>query len=384
MAHKRNRKKGRQSRASLIILIVLALLLIAASIVLVFSLPEDQVLIGTTQSTTQSSIRLTDGFDCSASEASQLYPFADGIVKMTTNRLAKLDMSGSEVFSTNLDYAAPLAVVANGYFLAADRDNHDFTVIDGDKVLFAGRVDGRIAGASISRHGYLAIISDENDSTGVVSIFDLTRGEKLFDCIFAESGYVLSVSFPVDEDCFDVSLVNTAASEARPLIKRYSLEGQLISQRIPDLTSIYPVIRYDINANPVLCGPNELVAISYESDETVWQQDFIEITFVSSSSQGLVVAAAGSEMGIYQLFVLGDTGKIAFSEIIGETMTGMTVSQDLAAVASGSALKIYDLQNSRVLADQMADAEIIRMAFASDNNLTVVTRAGVRRFGVKE
>ncbi|MCD8499549.1 MAG: DUF4340 domain-containing protein [Clostridiales bacterium] len=90
--------QSHRSKASLVILILLAFLLLAAAVALALSIPEQTVLPDATESVDLAAAAQL-GFTCDATEAQRLYPFGQGIVKLTHNRLAYLALDGSEVFA---------------------------------------------------------------------------------------------------------------------------------------------------------------------------------------------------------------------------------------------------------------------------------------------
>ena len=108
MNRRPSKKSIRQSRASLIILITLAFLLMIAAVALAISLPDDEDRRAQTTTTTANTPALS-GFACSATEASQMYPFETGVMKLTIGRVAMLDIRGAERFSVDLDYETPFA-----------------------------------------------------------------------------------------------------------------------------------------------------------------------------------------------------------------------------------------------------------------------------------
>ena len=381
MDHHPNKRPPQRSRASLIVLIMLAFLLMIAAGILVASLPEDPAW---QQETTATSVPSPDttGFACTAAEAQQMIPFGNGVMKVTASRLACLDIRGSELYSVDVDFSAPFSVSSGDYFLAADREGHNLVLLDRTGERYRATVEGRISGAAVRADGYMAIIQDQSESTGVVSIFAPDSGKKLFDCIFAESGYVLSVSFPTDEDSFDVTLVNTASSSAKPVIKRYSLAGRQLSERRPDLTGIFPLTAYAGNKQPVLCGSASLAAFSYTSDSLLWQQNYHQITAVRPSSAGLAVLAADEQDGQCSLHLIQPDGQVKFEQKIGDSPANLDIHGNQASLSLGTRVIVISLINGDIILDQDVAAEVIRIAFASDGSLTVVTRSGVLRLSL--
>jgi len=378
MDHHPDKRPPQRSRASLIVLIMLAFLLLIATGILVASLPDDPAW---QQETTATSLPSPDdsGFACTPAEAQQLMPFGSGVMKVTSSRLAFLDIRGSEQYFADVDFTAPFCMSSGDYFLVADREGHSLVLSDLNGERFRATVDGRISGAAIRSDGYLAIIQDQSESTGVVSIFSPDSGRKLFDCVFAESGYALSVSFPTGSDSFDVTLLNTASSSARPVIKRFSLDGRQLGERRPDLNGIYPLTVYAADEQLVLCSAASLVAFSYTSDSLAWQQNYHQITAVQSSADGLVVLATDEQDGQCSLYLLQPGGQSKFKLKIGESLDNLDIRGSMASLSYGTRVIVTSLSSGRIILDQDVAAEVIRVAFASDGSLTVVTRSGVLR-----
>jgi hypothetical protein len=380
MDHHRQSETPQRSRASLIVLIVLAFLLMIAAVILVLSLPEDKTPI-LPEATTTLDVADT-GFACSDSEAQQLYPFGEGVVKLSHDRVAFLDIRGVEQFGIDVTMATPLACRQGSRFLAADRGGHSYVAISGTAVLFSGETAGRICGASLSDNGYLAILQDQSEGTGLVTLYAPDTGRKLFDCFNPESGYPLSVAFPADGKAFDMALVNTASSVICPVIKRYSLDGSQLGQRIPDLEGLMPQLCYDGKGRPVLVGATRLVSLTYDSDQIVWQTGFFQVIGARSCGQGLLVLARDRLDGPCNLCLVGDDGSIRFTLPVGDEATSLDVHGDLAIVACGTRLLAADCKKGILILDADLAAEVVRAGFAGARSVTVISRGGVRRLNI--
>ena len=378
MYRRPSKKSIRQSRASLIILITLAFLLMIAAVALAISLPDDEDRRAQTTTTTANTPALS-GFACSATEASQMYPFETGVMKLTIGRVAMLDIRGAERFSVDLDYETPFCVQNDSFFLVAERDGYSFALFDQTGLLYEAVVEGRICGAAIRADGHVAVIQDKSGSTGLVSLYAPSIGEKIFDVLFAESGYVLSVSFPPDEESFDVALLNTDFSEARPVVKRYSLDGRQLGQRLPALGQIYPIMVYDDASDLVMCGATSLAAIRYSQDEVVWLRSLQRIVTAKQTSAGLAVLAADGQDDRIGLHLLDKAGGSIFEIPIGEGVVDFAVREKLAAIGCGTRVLLIDLAQGKTIQNYDAAVEIIRTGFSGDGALTLVTRAGVMR-----
>ena len=381
MDHHQPTRSAPRNRASLIILIVLAFLLMAAAVVLVVSLPDNSAWQDSTETADALDVAGT-GFACEAAEAQQFYPFGTGVMKLTGTRIAMLDIQGIESYGVDVTYAAPFCVKNDSFFLAADRNGHAFVMLDAGGELFRGTLNGRISGASISPDGYLALVQDQNSSTGVISIYAPVTGDKLFDCYFPESGYALSVSFPPEGGCFDVALINTSASTAKPIVNRYSLKGEQLGQWRPELSDLYPLIEYDPDQNPVLCGAASCAAISSENGSVLWQKNFQQILAARTARTGLLVLAADRMDGSCNLFLIKANGQSSSGMAIGDAITNLAVLENFAAMGSGTRVVVVDAGKDEVIIDQEMKAEVIRVGFADAKTLTIVTRTGVRRLSI--
>ncbi|NLO36195.1 MAG: hypothetical protein GX112_07570 [Clostridiaceae bacterium] len=380
MLQRHNQPDKQRNRASLIVMIVLAFLLMAGTAVLVSQLPEDEAWrLNTTAEPTGSPLA---GFACDAAEAQNLYPFGDSLVRLSTGRITSLDILGNERFVVDVDFASPYAVVQGRWLLAADRDGPGYVMLTSDGLAFQGELNGPVSGAAVGPDGVTALIQNQQNGNGIVSVLEAGTGRHLFDCHFPESGYVLSVTFS-DRASFDVSLVNTDGSAVQPIIKRYNIQGSQTGQLIPDLAALYPLLSHTRQGDPVLAGANQLAALSYTSDGPLWTRAFQRIQALVSHEDRLYVLAAeslNSSLGLY-LFDAAGAEKRLYD--IGESAIGPVLSGRLAGVASGTRLLILDSQSGELLQEENLSADIVRFAFNGQTSVTVVTNSGVSSLPVR-
>lgn len=370
-------RTAKHSRASLIILIVLAFLLMTAAIVLAISLPDDGSWQLTANTAETSAVPLA-GFDCTASEALQLYPFAGGVLHVTPNGAALLDVNGSESWSASLNMASPFVVSQQGLMLVADRDGHAYTLFSSDGQVYSGNAVGRIVGLALAPDGIAALVQDQLDSTGIVTILEAQTGNRLYDCHFPESGYVLSVAFSADSTTFDVTLANTHGSSVFPMIKRFSAAGEEQGQILPDLTDLYPMIAYDPAGRPVICSASNLAALDYGDSKPVWQHAFDQVVRAVTTEAGVLVLAADAADSVPGLYLLDDQGRSRPGPSLGEVTAGPAVRGKMAVVGSGRQLRIIDLESMEIVGEETLTDEIICCAFSGSQAVIAVTRGGVR------
>lgn len=374
---------ARRSRASLIVLIVLALLLIIAAIVLASSLPDEIDLPDETMPVLAQPV-LDTGYEIDQLQAQNTWPHGEGAVRLTNNQLTFLNIQGQEIFSTQAELAAPFCVQAGDYLLAADRDGHNYVMIDKNRVLFSGNLPGRIVGAAVREDGWLALIEDQTDGHGIVRIYQPDTGLKLFDCYFPESGYVLNVAFSPTEDVFDVALINTDGSSVQPVYKRYGLDGKEQGQLMPEEALIMPMLSYDSSSQLIAAGQNSIVGMDYNNDQPVSVQEFAEIRTMSSYDGGIVLLANERKGDKWSLYI--KTAKADWSEgyETGEDITVPAVRGQRLAIGSGTRIKVFDIKKREWLMDQNLAVDIVRVGFATDDALTVVTQDGVHRLSLSQ
>jgi len=372
---------GQQSRLNLVLLVTLALLLIAASVVLVLTIPKSEALPTDTGPSITSTATLA-GFETDAVEAQQLVPFASGVVKLTANRVAYLDMMGAEIYSVDAEMSAPFAVTQGDRLLAGDKDGHSYILLSPGGEISRGSTTGILRGAAIAPDGHFALITDPTESTGVVKIFEPVQGKWLFDCLFPDSGFVLSVAFTKDSQAFDVSLLNTNGSKVHPILKRLSITGQTLGQRILDDAQIYPQIVYDQDGMPVLCGNAGIVAVSYEKADPLYQVSLPSVRSVSGSDSGLLILYAETTDGRQRLTIRTADGKQSEPIAIGDETSNLAVNGKYAVIGSGTRIFFIDLAQQAILEERNMATEIIRVGFATDGTLTVVMRNGVRQLTI--
>ncbi len=377
-----NQRRQPRSQLNLVLLVVLAVLLIAASIILIVTLPDQQVpAVSSNASVNATAPAQLAGFTTDASEAQQLYPLENLVVRVSRDRVVGLDLNGAEVFATDISMTSPLVARYADRLLVIDKEGLNYLLVSTQGVLASGSTNNVIRGSALAGDGHFALITEPAGSTGVVSIHS-ADGQWLFDCLFPDSGFVLGVAFTGDSSAFDVSLLNTDGSAIYPLLKRFSITGEQTGQRELTEEAILPLIVYDASDEPVLCGSSELLALSYTKDEPSYGYTFPVINSVAASEKGLVVLNSDVTGGRQRLTLCPPGGKAAYTIEIGEIAAGMDIKENLAVIASSTSIFVVDLKDGKIRSEQNLASEVVRAAFGNDQTITAVTRAGVQQLAI--
>ena len=378
MVKHRSSRTDKPSRASLILLIALAFLLLLGTVVLVTRLPEDEAWqwAGSTSADQDSQM---SGFTCSAAEAQTLYPFLDGVIRLTPERVTYLDILGSERYAIDTDFTAPFLIQQGRWLLVADREGTGYLMLSEQGEQYRGRLEGRVGGAAINENGMVALIQDRQDNTGIVTVLEAETGRSLYDCHFPESGYVLSLAFTPDGSYFDVNLINTDGSTAQTILKRYSIDGTQQGQRLPDLPGLQPLLLHNGDGDPVVCGFNSITALSYSTDQPLWQQTYARIHAVTSDARGVWTLSQKNSQGMIGLYRIDMNGAEKQWREIGENTVEPLLSSDYIAIGNGARLILLSSRDGKEIKTETLNAEIIRMGFSGQDSLLIVTAGGVSR-----
>lgn len=383
MADHHPKQKAKQSKASLIVLITLALLLMIGTGILIIRLPEDEAFQLPEESGGNGSESLA-GFTCDASEAPFLYPYKDKVIRLAADRISCLDLSGHERYSVDIEMEAPFVEKNGSWLMVADQKGPDYVMLSESGEVYRGSLDGPIVGLAVHSDGTAALIQDQKDRTGIVSVLEAQTGRLLFDCFFPESGYVLSVAFSPDNSGFDVNLLNTDGPEPYPIIKRFALTGEQLGQRLPDLFDLYPQILYDPEGNLVLAGSSGLAALTYDQDTLLWHHSYACVHGVSSNELGTWVLAQKGQHEPVSLFLVDHKGNEKHIMDIGDRVIGPALCSRYLAVSTGSRVLIIDGSSGTLIREESFPTDIIRLDFQGEDNLIIVTANAVRRLPVQE
>ncbi len=370
-----------RSQLNLLLLVILAVLLIAASIVLIITLPHAQTPVATESNVTVPA-QLT-GFKVEPAEAQQYYPLAGSLIRVSKDRITGLNLNGGESFAQEVSLNSPLVVQKAERMLVVDREGLNYALVSTQGIITSGSAANVIRGAALAGDGHFALITEPSGSTGVVSIYTID-GQWLFDCLFPDSGFVLGVAFTSDSLHFDVSLLNTDGSAIYPLLKRFTIAGEQTGQRELSEPAIMPLIVYDAAQEPVLCGSSELIAVSYKKDEPLYNYTFPLINTVTAAEKGLVVLNSDISGGHQRLTFCPPGGEARYTLEIGETAASIEIRGSMALIANGTRIVLINLNEGKIVSEQNLAVEIVRAAFINEKTITAVTRSGVRQLAIPE
>lgn len=377
MVPRRNLQK--KNRAGLISLVLLAVILMAASITLALRFPEEDIWKKTSEIDINNPAQ--SGFLCDAVEAQKLYPFGNGLVKLSHDRISYLDLKGIEVFGDTVSMEAPFCRISSNKALIGDSSGVQYLVMDTSRILYKANAKETIDYGSINSEGYVVIVTDEPGLKGVMKILK-PDGTGIYSWQSAESGYILSAQINPDSSMVDVSVVNTDGTKVQPMLKRFGIEGEAEGQFIPQINELLPILIYDSEMDPVICGASRIIC--FDGLKEKYNIDFSKIYTAAASDYGILVIARKLANDKPMLYLIKDDGTMSSGIVLSDEVTPIVVKDSKAVVGTGNSVVCVSLDKMKEISRTMMSATIIRVGFSSGSNqIIVVARDGVTTFASK-
>lgn len=379
----KRRKGSKKSRSLFPLAVFFLVLLLAASGVLVFLVRGHlEAVAGMEQSNYE---MMSSGFSCEYSEAQKLYPFADGLMKVTNNRVAYLSLNGTEMYGYDIDMENPFCVVNEKYALVADFGGFFCILFDASGVIFEHQMQGKISYATISDQGISAYILEQADTKGSVYLLD-QAANFISEWRSIESGYPLSLAFSDDGSIIHISLADTDGSIVKPYLKQleilldngvYSAKDQSIYS--PSATEFLPSVVPAGNNDAYLAGISQVHYFSNGETKTV-SQPFGQVFFVLPLEQRLAVLYSdgiGQEVNLEMI----DKDLVRANPIrMGSTVVDAKSLNGKIVVAADN--KLIVISSNQIEKTIEVNKEIIRIGFKKDGSLVVVMADGVREINI--
>ena len=374
------KKKTRKSNPSIgltIAVIIFAALLIG-SIVLIFMVSDK---IDSMQGAdSQIKLAAQGGFNCEYSEAQKLYPYGEGVIKVTNDRIAYLTLSGTEIYTVPVSYSNPQCSVFGDYAAVFDLNGYSFTVMSRDKALYSTPTKNQIKALTMSKKGYVALITGSDESNGDVVLYD-ESGKAQYQWSSYNSGFPVCCSFDADSTKLAVSTVNTSGAVVVPYIRVFAISKGKSSLEMADSAM------YTIDGNVMFMSMfyigEKLFAFTgnsmYEVKEGKLTQnnyDFSAIGYINLVDGKLFVTYSDGVSQLNKLAILGSSDNLIYNSDIGTKISSVAVSGKLYAISVDRRIFVFD-STGAILNDFSVDEDIIRLNFIAGNKLCVVSASGV-------
>ena len=377
-----NRRKRHPKRRSLFpVVVFLIILLMVSSGVLIFLIRNHIEASSGAESVTK--ISAQNGFACEYSEAQKLYPYSDGVLKVTATRAAYLSMDGSEIFGVDIEMDSPFCVINGDYALVADSGGYFCILLSPEGLIYKQQMSGAISFGALSKDGLAAIIMEQQSKKGAVYVMDIA-GASLVQWNSVESGYPVSVEFSPDQTILNISLIDTDGSSMIAHLKQIRLpsgtdnpKAEDLAIYTPETTAILPSICYIGQNMPVLAGISDIVGFSGGEIKTL-DKKYGQIISVFSVDSGLAVIytdGVGQEIKMEYLTASFTRGNFL---VLGNSFIDADSRDGKIVVASDDKILLIDAATLQIIHSVTVDQEIIRVGFENNGKILVITADSVR------
>ncbi|MBR3058376.1 MAG: hypothetical protein IKG93_10480 [Clostridiales bacterium] len=384
-----NREKPKKKSGSIghstILLVLLCVILIAVSVVLVFMLKHhNEAKQGANEQLRLSAIA---GFDCEYTEAQQLYPFMNGLLKVGTGKVTYMSISGNEIYGVDVEMSNPICRIAGNYALVADSEGFFCAMFSEEGQVYTKHMTGKIGNIALTPSGLSAVIIDEGKSFGDVYIMD-KDASFLAQWTSNESGYPISLEFSPDESTLSVSLVDTDASQMVPHVKMFSIPKDSASKKpseyafyTPGVSDIMPLLAYGSNSIVAVAGISDLAVVGNGECKLV-SPAFACLTSVFGYDGGFAVICSDGLDQPIRLAIFDSNGNKKTEIALGNQLLHYDVSGSSALIAVDEKVLLIDLSSGKILSTIPVDETILRVSFFGKKNICIVTSVGVRELAI--
>lgn len=372
-------KKSKINGLTITVLVFVAIALIGL-IILFIAVRYDEATQGADQN-----IRLASqgGFECEYAEAQKLYPYAEGVIKVTSSRVSYLTVSGSEIYGVAVNYQNPNCVINGDIAAVLDVDGYGFSVYSTDGQIYAVSTgEGeQVKSATIADNGTIAVITSLTDGYGQVLIYD-AAGNKISSWNSYESGYPVSCAFNSDVSLLSVCAVNTTGTTFVPTVKMISLttvDGVTAAEDY----AVYSVADSDFISKVLFCG-TEFYAFSEDSIYKLNEENGLAGSGLDVGVIEQVFSVNGNLFVIYSqgvgqldnIAVIDSSGSKIYDSQLGTTVNSFSVSGSNCIISVDDRIFVID-SNGNIKSDIQVDEDVIRVGFLSSDRVVVVSTGGV-------
>ncbi|MCQ2528232.1 MAG: DUF5711 family protein [Saccharofermentans sp.] len=359
------------------IIIAFAIVIVISVVLLILVSRKQAALQGADQV-----IRLSaqGGFTCEYAEAQKLYIYSDGVLKVTTDRIAYLTSSGNEVFSTSVSYNNPRCMIKNERAVVIDVDGYGVTVLDNEKVIYSKPTSGKVKAAYLSDNGMCALVTDAQDAYGQIIIFD-ADGNQISQWTSYNSGYPISVGFNKDDSSFAVTTVNTSGAVYQPYVRVFNI-GEVNGFTTTSDYAIYTIDEPDVFGNVMYLGEslftfsaNKVYMLNNEKLVAL-DKEFGAIVHVTLVGDKLFIVYADGVDQLNKLAVIDSSATLIYDSEVGSEVNAVAEADGLYALSIDKRIYVFNDSGS-VISDISVDEDILRIGFIGNGKLAVVSTGGV-------
>ena len=370
---------GKTDKKLVFLTIVITVFLIATVVLLFLVAKKDEAMQGADQA-----IKLSaqGGFNCEYAEAQKLYAFGEGILKVTSDRVAYLTLSGNEVFSSSVNYGNPQAYIDGDKAIVFDMNGYGFVVLDHEHVIFEKPTQNKIKSATLGNNDMVAIITDSASAYGEVIVYSY-GGDQIEESRWMSnsSGYPLSVAFNDDSSMFAVTTLNTSGAVYEPYIVLFSME-MVDGIRKPVDYGTFTTDETTIFASALYCGDTlftfsaDSIYVLRDDNLTKLNLNLGAINQVNCVDDIIYIVHSDGVDQINKIAMINSRGEVIYDSPVGNDLKTVSEGNSLYALSIDRSIYVFNTDGS-ILSNIEVDEDVLRIGFIGNNKLVVISTSGV-------
>ena len=249
-----------------------------------------------------------------------------------------------------------------------------------DKALYTTPTKNQIKAITMSRKGYVALITGSDESNGDVVLYD-ENGKAQYQWSSYNSGFPVSCTFDADSTKLAVSTVNTGGAVIVPYIRVFSISKGTSSLEMAD-SAMY-TFEGNVMFMSMFYVGDKLFAFTGNSmfeviDGKLTQLnfDFSAIGYINLVDGKLFITYSDGVSQLNKLAILSGSDTLVYNSDIGTKISSVAGAGKLYAISVDRRIFVFDSTGS-ILNDFSVDEDIIRVNFIAGNKLCVVSASGV-------
>ena len=373
---------GKTIKKKLLIAMSVFIVIVIGSLILLFFVSKKQ----SSLEGADSSVRLSaqSGFSCEFAEAQKLYPFRDGVLKVTTDRVAYLTSSGNEAYSVNVNYANPFCIFGGDYALVGDLDGYAFSVYDADGQIYSKSTSDKVKGAALSNDCYAAVILDSEDAYGQVILCEPDGTLFSNKWLSQDSGYPVSLCFNSDTTVLAITTVNTNGAILKPYIKLLNIkedQGKMVAADY----AIFSSEKDDMLSTILYCGDRFLVfgsdsayVVTGEAISALNVQ-YGSINYCYNVEDNLFLIYSVGVGQVNKIAVIDSGNNIVYDSVLGSVVNAFNTYKDKCVISVDRRIFVID-SDGNVISDISVDEDVLKVGFIGNDKVIVVSTGGVHTY----
>lgn len=386
MENKTNKQKNssntvkKKPNYKIIVFLLFFVVLLIANFVLLFWVSKNEKAAQGADSVIKLSAQ--GGFNCDYAEAQKLFPFNEGVFKVTSDRVAYLTMSGNEIYSYKVNLQNPFCKVENGYAAVLDTNGYSFSLYSDKGQILNISTEDKVKAISISPEGLCAVVVDKEDAYGQVILYD-NSGKVFGQWISYNSGYPLALAFDRNSGYLAISVLNTSGASVQSSVKMIKINKldnkyEAVDYAVYSIDSdklILSVLFAD-NGNLYAFSSDYYYVINTEGNITTYSFDSGVINYCFSLNGNIFLVYSDGVDQINKLMILSPDAKQLYDSVIGTDVFAINTSDDRYVIGVDRRIFVYDCDGN-ILSDTEIDEDVIRLGLIAKNRVVVVSTNGV-------